>query len=231
MANRPCRTHVQLCGLALAGLLSTTAGVSGLQSAASPANSSSAYRVQPGDILRLRLFTGGSEVSFAGGTAGPSIIDYPVEESGVVYLPRIGAVAAAGKTPEELRGELREAYTRVYPESIVTVTVIFQVPVLGAVRNPASIEGTPNLTVFDAVARAGGFTEEADRRRIELYRGGEILIIDGTGTTGGQSLGTHVLQSGDRIVVPARRRWTWQATYAAVQVVAVLVTIYSVFRN
>src|SRR5687768_13040919 len=103
MVIRPCRTHVQLCGLALAGLLSATAGVSGLQSSASPVISSSEYRVQPGDILRLRLFTGGSEVSFAGGTAGPSVIDYPVEESGVVYLPRIGALMAAGKTPEELR--------------------------------------------------------------------------------------------------------------------------------
>lgn len=231
MSISPWRIHALLCSLALAGLLGRADRVSGLQSSADPSNSSTTYRVQPGDILRLRLFTGGSEISFAGGTTGPSVIDYPVEESGIVYLPRIGAVVAAGKTPEELRSELREAYSKVYPESVVTLTPIFHVPVLGAVRNPASIEGMPNLTVFDAIARAGGFTDDADRRRIELYRRGQIVTIDATGTEGGQSLGGYVLQSGDRIVVPERRRWTWQATYAAVQVVAVLVTIYSVMRN
>jgi polysaccharide export outer membrane protein len=200
-------------------------------SAQSPDTGATVYRIQPGDVLRIRLFTGGSEISFVGGNTGPSVIDYPVEESGLVFLPRIGPVTAAGKTTEELRRELREAYSKVYPESIVTVTPIFFVPVLGAVRNPAAIEGTEKLTVFDAIARAGGFTEDANRRKIEVYRRGQIVIIDATGTEGGQTLGQHVLQSGDRIVVPTRRRWTWQATFAAVQVVAVLVTIYSVFRD
>jgi protein involved in polysaccharide export with SLBB domain len=205
--------------------------VSAQQSPINPNALVSTYRIQVGDMLRLRLFTGGSEISGGIAASGVAINDYPVEESGMVFLPRIGGVMAVGKTPEELRREVREAYSKVYPESSVSVTAIFLVSVLGAVRAPATVDANPNMTVFDAIARAGGFQPDANREKIELLRSGQTIVIDATGASGGQSLTTYLLQSGDKIVVPTRHRWTAQALLTIVQLIGLGVTIYAVTKD
>jgi polysaccharide biosynthesis/export protein len=218
--------------MAFTGMMCLNAlAAAGQQAPINPTVPGASYRIQPGDMLRLRLFTGGTEVTGAIAGSSVQINDYPVEESGMVYLPRIGGILAAGKTPEELRREVREAYAKVYPESSVSVTAVFMVSVLGAVRVPSTVDATPNMTVFDAIARAGGFQPDANREKIELLRNGQAIIIDATGTSGGQSLTTHTLQSGDKIVVPARHRWTAQAALTLVQLIGLGVTIYAVTKD
>src|SRR5688500_1382403 len=76
------------------------AGTLPAQETAMPASSSvSSYRVRAGDLLRLRIWMGQNDA--------PISADIPVEESGQVFVPRVGAVQVAGKTVEELRETLR----------------------------------------------------------------------------------------------------------------------------
>ena len=189
------------------------------QDTAMPASSSvSSYRVRTGDLLRLRIWMGQNDA--------PISADIPVEESGQVFVPRVGAVQVAGKTVEELRETLRNSYKGEYSNAVVTITPIFPVSVLGAVEQPGSVEAIPGMTLFDAITQVGGFRSNAKRETIELLRGTQSVTIDGTGPEGGRRLNEIQLQSGDRVVVDAKSRMTLQVATAVLQAASFLATIY-----
>jgi polysaccharide biosynthesis/export protein len=179
----------------------------------------SSYRVRTGDLLRLRIWMGQNDA--------PISADIPVEESGQVHLPRVGAVQVAGKTVEELRQTLRDAYKGEYSNAVVTITPVFPVSVLGAVEQPGAIEAVPGMTLFDAITAAGGFRSNAKDDAIKLLRAGQVTIIDGTGP---QAMNEVQLQSGDRVVVDAKSRLTLQVVTAALQAASFLATIYVALR-
>ncbi|MEX2282089.1 MAG: polysaccharide biosynthesis/export family protein [Gemmatimonadota bacterium] len=179
----------------------------------------SSYRVRTGDLLRLRIWMGQNDA--------PISADIPVEETGQVHLPRVGAVQVAGKTVEELRQTLRDSYKGEYSNAVVTITPIFPVSVLGAVEQPGAIEAVPGMTLFDAITAAGGFRDNAKVDAIKLLRAGQVTTIDGTGP---QAMNEVQLQSGDRVVVDAKSRLTLQVVTAALQAASFLATIYVALR-
>jgi protein involved in polysaccharide export with SLBB domain len=178
----------------------------------------SAYLVRNGDVLRIRLWSGQSERVLAD--------DFPVEQSGRVYLPRIGGVPVAGQSVEQLRALLREAYKEEFANPVITILPIYGVSVLGAVVQPGTVEVSPGMTLFDAIARASGFRENADLDKITLLRATETVTIKGKGPHGSRALNDIQLQSGDRIVVGTRDRWTLQLVLTVLQAASFLATIY-----
>ncbi len=183
---------------------------------------SSAYRVRTGDLLRFRLWAGQSELPVQG--------DFQVEESGVVYFPRVGKIEVTGKTIEEVRESLRVAYQNEFGNPVVTIVPIFPVAVMGAVRLPATIEATPGLTVFDAITKTGGFLPEANRKEVLLVRNGESTRIDATGALGAAHLSDLRLESNDRVVVETRSRITIAHVAYAAQILSLFGTLYLALR-
>ncbi|MGH7469804.1 MAG: polysaccharide biosynthesis/export family protein [Longimicrobiales bacterium] len=178
----------------------------------------STYLVRNGDVLRIRLWSGQSERVLAD--------DFPVEQSGRVYLPRIGGVPVSGQTVEQLRAMLREAYKEEFSNPVITILPIYGVSVLGAVVQPGTVEVSPGMTLFDAIARASGFRENADLNKITLLRAAETLTVEGKGPHGSRALNDIQLQSGDRIVVGTKDRWTLQVVLGVLQAASFLATIY-----
>ncbi len=178
----------------------------------------SAYRVRTGDVLRIRLWSGQSERVLAE--------DFPVEESGLVYLPRVGGVNVATRTVEELRVQLRELYKGEFTNPVITIWPIFGVSVLGAIVQPGTVEASPGMTLFDAVAKASGFRPNAKLDEITLLRGSQTLHVDGTGAQGSRRMNDLQLQSGDRIVVATQDRWTLGLILGVLQAASFLATIY-----
>lgn len=96
----------------------------------------------------------------------------PVLPEGVVLVPHVGAVPAVGLTLQQFRDELHRALARRYQNfelyCYLAETRQFRVYVTGEVNDPGTLVARPYERVSDVVERAGGFTENASRRFVEL---------------------------------------------------------------
>src|SRR5262249_16682238 len=136
------------------------------QSANDPAfNGSGLYSsiLRPGDLII---------VTFSDVHEPPPPQTLNVPEGGVVTLTFNVHVQAAGKTVPELEKEIREAYV---PGIYVSLTVSVKIErraffVDGEVKQPARHEYVGELTVLRAITTAGGFTDFAKRKKIEIRR-------------------------------------------------------------
>jgi polysaccharide export outer membrane protein len=120
------------------------------------------YTLGIGDTLRINVF---GQETLTG--------EYRVEASGMISFPLIDEIPASGFTTSELENAIRE---KLDPEYIVNPRVSAEVItyrniyVLGEVQQPGSFEYTPNMTILQAVALAGGYTVRAKEGRAEITR-------------------------------------------------------------
>src|SRR6201987_415412 len=130
---------------------------------------------------------------------------------GTLSLPLIGEVRAAGKTPGDLQSELSNLYKSQLQDSETVVTVesrAIPVVVSGAVQKPGKIVFERPATILEAIMEAGGFTPEADLKKVTVIR-----IVKGEheaqafdlrpGLKGKETKAVYV-SSGDVIYVPER---------------------------
>ncbi len=116
-------------------------------------SSSSGYRLGPRDLLAVRVF----EV--------PELnVEIRVSERGTVSLPLIGDVAAEGLTTQQLEQRLKSFLEERYVNR-ATVSVEIReirsrpIVVLGAVRSPGNLSFPGRWTLLEALAAAGGVTD------------------------------------------------------------------------
>ncbi|MEW6606000.1 MAG: polysaccharide biosynthesis/export family protein [bacterium] len=97
-----------------------------------------------------------------------------IRPDGYISLPILDDVKAAGLTPGELDKKLTEMFSHRLKEPEVTVIVTkFQPPVIyviGEVTTPSVVSVHDAATAFQAVTRAGGFTNEAKRNSVIIIR-------------------------------------------------------------
>jgi polysaccharide export outer membrane protein len=98
---------------------------------------------------------------------------------------------------------------KVQPGDTVVVPVADVVYVQGEVRNPGSIKYTRDLTVLKAIAQAGGFTAQANSKRVSLLRGSgnskqkiEVDVFEMMRAP--TAAGDVILEADDLILVPQR---------------------------
>ncbi len=127
-----------------------------------PATTSSA-QLRSGDSLTIALQ----------GIPDPSVHPVQIDEQGLVSLPFIGTINAAGTTTSDLAQRIRETYVtrNFYTAMDVSVSVTERfIYVGGEVTRPGRIVWTPDLTVAKAIQSAGGFTLYARENRVSLVR-------------------------------------------------------------
>lgn len=121
-----------------------------------------AYTLGSGDQLRIIVF---GEENLSG--------EFFVDGAGMVSLPLVGEVPAAGKTVAEFRSVLEERLADGYlNDPRVSAEVLNYRPfyILGEVEESGEYPYTDGLTVMNAVARAGGFTYRANTRVVFIKR-------------------------------------------------------------
>jgi polysaccharide export outer membrane protein len=157
------------------------------------------FRIGPEDVLDVQVWKN-AELSRV----------VPVRPDGMISLPLVNDIRAAGLTPTELRQQITQRLSEFVPSPEVSVIVrevhSVKVAVLGAVRMPGHFEVNSSATVLDLIARAQGLTEFADRGRIVVLR------QNGKSTTripfnyrrvaDGDEQDNFTVQPGDIIVVP-----------------------------
>jgi polysaccharide export outer membrane protein len=134
-----------------------------------------------------------------------------VRPDGMISLPLLNDVHAAGLTPEQLRAELTKRLHEYIPNVEVSVVVSavnsMKVSVLGEVGSPGRYAFESRMTVLDALALAGGLKDFAARKRIVIMRqeGQErqYLYFDYDKVVAGDgTVGNFALRPGDIILVP-----------------------------
>jgi len=104
-----------------------------------------------------------------------------IDDQGLINLPYIGGVGAAGLTASDLSNRIRETYIakNFYRTIDVSVTVTERfVYVGGEVQRPGRIVWTPDLTMTKAIQAAGGFTLYAKETAINVVRDQSAYVLD-----------------------------------------------------
>lgn len=120
------------------------------------------YRISVNDLLEINVYQ------------EPDLTKtVRVAVDGNISYPLLGSIQVKGLTAKELETEitnlLKEDFL-VNPQVSVFVKEHAKISVLGQVRKPGSYELMAGLTVMDAIALAGGFTEKANSTDIKLVR-------------------------------------------------------------
>jgi len=127
----------------------------------------------PGSTSTAQLRSGDSLTISLQGVPDPSTHAVQIDEQGLVTLPYIGTVTAAGSTTSDLAQRIRETYiarkfyTSVDVSASVTERYIY---VGGEITRPGRIIWTPDLTIAKAIQSAGGFTLYAKETKVSLVR-------------------------------------------------------------
>ena len=125
---------------------------------------SSEYRISAGDVLEIATWK------------EPELTrkEVLVRVDGKISFPLLGDVQAAGVTPVEMTETLQKGLKNYVTAPVVTVTVTNpgsqRIYILGEVQRTGEYPLTKNLTVLQAFALAGGFTQWASKDEIILIR-------------------------------------------------------------
>src|SRR5258706_15086382 len=119
----------------------------------------------PGDKLNLTVFYGSHSIQAA----------YTLDNSGQISVQFIGAVAANGKTVEEVRETIKTRLADGYlndPIVSLTITEInsLTLSVSGMVSKTGAVKFTPGITITEVIARSGGFTPMARKNMVKGMR-------------------------------------------------------------
>ena len=130
-----------------------------------------------------------------------------VRPDGMITIPLLGDVPAAGQTPEQLAENLRQGLARYIdsPNVVVRVTTMGsrRFFVIGNVPKPGMFDMRPNQTFLQALAMAGGFTDFAKRGSVRIVRkgGGTPVEPDYDAISRGTAPDIRI-EPNDTIIVP-----------------------------
>ena len=124
----------------------------------------SGYRIAPMDTVSVKVFR------------MPDLTgDYQVDLTGQISMPLIGEVRAVDMTTAQLDDTLTKRFGEKYlenPDISVGIkdSAKRSVTVDGAVKSAGAFPATRELSLMQAVALAGGINEEANARRVAVFR-------------------------------------------------------------
>lgn len=157
------------------------------------------YIIGPDDSLQINVW---KEPTFTEGVL--------VRPDGMISIPAIGDIPAAGRTPMQLATDITTQLKKLIIEPTVTVSVLAinskRIYMVGEIGRVGPMAMTPDMTVFQAIASAGGLTPYANKKHIYILRGesGKQKKIPFDYTKAlktGDSQGITLIP-GDTIVVP-----------------------------
>ena len=139
-----------------------------------------------------------------------------VRPDGLISMPIIGDVQAAGLTADALAQRIADRLKQYIANPAVSVSVkelnSYSVYVLGEVSKPGKFQLKSYITVLQAISMAGGFTEWAKKNKLQVVRATQngdhqrqevhIPLRYDDLVSGRGEPGNIVLHPGDTVVVP-----------------------------
>jgi polysaccharide export outer membrane protein len=197
-----------LPGLAVLAVLALAAGCQTYEPFPLPAqqgtNATEIITLREGDVLKIS-FPANANLNTT----------QPIRRDGMISMPLIGEVKAAGKTPKQLEADLVDLYSTQLLSKEVTVEVqssSFPVYVGGSVFHPGKVISDHPITALEAVMEAGGYDyTKANLKRVKIIRqegnSTRNYIVNLKRVVDGKSSGSFYLKPGDIVIVPERFSW------------------------
>ena len=195
------RTLTVIIGLVLGFAGAVVAAQSTNSSPAPPASSQApaTYIIGPEDVLYVSVWK------------EPDLTNtLPVRPDGMISLPLLGDVEAAGHTPTQLADAITVKLKKYVTDPHVTVVVTQmnsqRFYVMGEVQHTGSMNLLPGMTVLQALASAG-FTQFANTKGIYVLRNvrgvQQKIPVNYRKLVKGENIDQNLtLRPGDTIVVP-----------------------------
>jgi polysaccharide biosynthesis/export protein len=201
------------------------------------AGQSPEYRISSNDIIEFRIFSNdgarlidseqgaGSSAAIRGGAS----MEYRVDAEGMVRLPVIGKFLISGMTVREAELALQQKYNEQQNRPFITLNVSNRRVIIfpgehGSARVLPLMNN--NITLMEALAMAGGISQNGKAKRIKLIRGSlsnpEVFLIN-LSRIEGLKQADIVLQANDIIYVEPRLRIT-QGVIAEIAPYVTLIT-------
>ena len=144
------------------------------------------YKIQPRDILYISVKAQTPEgtltemltdrttanMNYLTNEGSAYMVGYSVDPDGDMTVPLLGKVPVDGKTVYEIRDLLQEKVDSLFRHAYVEVRLMsFKFTVIGEVRAPGSyVNYNDQLTVLEAIGRAGGISETGTKEKILVIR-------------------------------------------------------------
>ncbi|WP_246008975.1 polysaccharide biosynthesis/export family protein [Hymenobacter metallilatus] len=158
-------------------------------------NARQQYRIQPGDVLSIRVQSVQTQLNdmfntvdaravFNGDPGNLFLTGYSVDETGFINLPTAGRLKLQGLTVEEAQVAVQQQVSKFVRDANVLVKLLsFKVTVLGEVRSPGRyFVYNAQCTVLEGLGLAGDLTEFGNRQNVKLIRqtakGSEVVLLD-----------------------------------------------------
>jgi protein involved in polysaccharide export with SLBB domain len=194
--------RVVVVTVTLLGLMGTGAATCGLEDATTlpPPDLEKTEVLGVGDVVEVRIF---GETDLSG--------THQISEQGTIRLPLVGAIVAAGLSPDELSASIAAAYNAEYLKRADVSLFVKErnsqkVFVLGQVGKPGPVAiAGRRITVIEAIAQAGGTSKLADASRVVLTRekgGKQIRVAVDVAAIGKGQAPDIEMQPGDILFVP-----------------------------
>jgi protein involved in polysaccharide export with SLBB domain len=164
------------------------------------------YKIQlDNEITFIYRFSDGTKAEY---------LKIPMFPNGMIVVPRVGEFNVVDKTIVELIDAIKPKL----PEGSEVEIFVYRVPnnvsVLGEVKNPGSYGVRDIKTIYDAIAKAGGFNKIAKRTHVKLIRQRrdgsrssyiinfpkEVFKAEKPGTGVGED--KYLIREGDMVFVP-----------------------------
>jgi polysaccharide export outer membrane protein len=158
-------------------------------------NARPVYRLQPGDVLSVRVQSVQPVLSDIFNVPTPQtmtsgdpstlyLTGYPLDENGTINLPTVGRVKVQGLSMEQAQALLQQKVTSYVRDANVLLKLLsFKITVLGEVRQPGRyFIYNPQVTLLEGLGLAGDLTEFGNRENVKLVRqtakGAEVVLLN-----------------------------------------------------
>jgi len=143
------------------------------------------YRIQYQDILYVNISTLNQEMNILLNPGALQyaqniyrdesniyIFGYTVSDSGLITLPILGNIYVFGQTIEEIKQSVQSRAKDFLKDAVVNIRLLsFKFSVIGEVNRPGTYTNFNNqLTVLDAIGKAGDITDYGNRKKILIVR-------------------------------------------------------------
>ncbi len=132
-------------------------------------------RLRTGDEIVVKIDAGAATAA-----TGVTPSDVIIDDEGNIELPLVGQIKAAGLTASELAEHVQANYVpRYYVRCTATVLIAQRFFYVGGeVKNPGRFVWSEDTSLMKAINTASGFTDYANRSKVQLVRGKTIETYD-----------------------------------------------------
>lgn len=156
------RLRTLICGVFLLSFLSPVFSPSSFGQQQEVSEENRDYVISTDDVIEITVF-GEQDLS----------VTTRVSRDGVINYPLLGKIKVSGLTARQLEAYITDLLKKDYlvdPQVNVVIKEYSKISILGEVKDPSSYQMNERMTLTQAVALAGGFTQEANLSLIQIMR-------------------------------------------------------------